>query len=171
MFNSTSNQQPCYLCHVLQVKDSVNYDVHFLSDKFPHSRYKNVTSSECVYSMMDAKTFKLGPRKFGKVYRVRLRGIVVANGKCRAPSALARKAGASIDRWVNRCGGILLAKVHQSDHYNRMMIELFDPITKSSFTKVLLETYPTVYQPYRESPRCRKPVENGRMANPPKSNR
>jgi len=148
------------LSHLVQLKDPVNYDIHFMAAPELDYRYRGAISNEYAYQTYDRKTLTESAVKVGTVYRSRLSGIVVRDERD-LPSSIEREEFIAkktkliqevlgqIIRWVNMTGGIFLCEASSIDIYDRVLVRLYDPVTGLSINDYLLINYPEIFVSYK----------------------
>lgn len=143
------------VCHVINIKDAINFDLGFPNiDSIPDDllRGKIPITSEYQYSIRDRETLEQGELIKSKCYRVRLKGISDASrsvgkrvSKSPAIKNLKKKAKSEIISMNLDTGGIFLCKIYEIDPYNRLIVEIFHPVTGLSITEFLITKYSEIY--------------------------
>ena len=115
------------LCYVVNIKDPLNIDID-LKDNIKSPIYE-----EYVYE-------ENGIRKSGKVYRCRIRGIVLKNNK-KNNNDIFYKAYIEIMRIIDRSNGWIICEIFDIDKLNRVLVDLYDPVSGDKINDIFLK-YP-----------------------------
>ena len=179
--NSRSNQNrhrqnPTVLGYVVNVHDSVNYDINlFLDDELRKKYYNAITNN---YTYEDEN----GNERVGITFRCRIKGIDVQpqigkgigkklynddDGSIQSPkekgplssrsqrndkyrrvpikhlrkttNQVVRDSHIEIIRKIDQLNGWVLCTIHDMDMYKRLLISIYDPITRCDLSSILLE--------------------------------
>lgn len=130
--------------YVAQIATSLNLDVDF---GLPHSsntdwNLERAFISDYTYASKD------GNHKTGKLYKTRLNGVspVRDNGKNKYVEAAAMR---EFREKIDRCGGFVHFKTFGLDIFNRVLIEIYDPITGENLNHIYLKPqYRRAFKPY-----------------------
>lgn len=144
---------PAIKGYVVNVFDSLNFDIDLDLPDTIRRRYANVISNKYTYKDDN------GQIKTGTAYRCRLRGISVLTksrgrsnyrGVSRALIILQRKAHVDIIHQIDRQNGQVLVTASDVDIYRRLLIDIFDPISNIDMRSLILRPeYQAVYQVYQ----------------------
>jgi hypothetical protein len=111
-----------YTGYIVNIWDPLNYQISLdlpenLSDKIYHE----------FYTYKDSLN---GPEKIGKVYRCRLKNLRICRQTFRDSQNL-------IQSVINRVNGWVICKALYVDKYQRLIVELYDPVTFENFSDIL----------------------------------
>lgn len=135
-----------YLGFITQVYDSANFDIDIDMPSEVRDSYKDVYAKGYIAIDMDEP--RVSSKRL-KSYRCRIRGIVVdKNRRDRNSTTSARLALAKIERRAKLYNSWVLCYVNEIDQYNRILVELCDPITGESMTDDIFEEHPEVFKKY-----------------------
>lgn len=149
-----NNKSMLTLGQVINIHDAINFDFGFPELRvIPEHLTNNVklTTTNYSYTIVDRETLKEGEVIKDVAYRTRLKGIsesqkLTNKEKFSADVKTVKKRAKNDIIAINReTGGIFLCKVYRIDIYNRLLVELFHPVTGISITEMLLEKYPEIY--------------------------
>jgi hypothetical protein len=156
-----------HLCHVVQMKDPINYDIHFLSTNPVDDRKSAVISSVCSYKIVNPETLERTEPITARLYRARLAGIIsidspailfptekyITGESIRKRRTFEHKwrfnmANMHMVRWNYITGGVFGCIIRGVDIHRRLLIDLIDVVTAINVREYLLEIYPDIYQVY-----------------------
>jgi len=158
--NHYVNMEPrTVLCHVVQLKDAVNLDIHLIDAESVETRYGSAISNRYVYQTVDRRTLRMSEDKEGIVFRARLSGIVIRDGRdCptehdknlfeEMKTRTMQEIQHQMIRWLNITGNIFKCECGSIDIYNRILVKLYDPVTGLSMNDYLLHNYPGLFMSY-----------------------
>jgi len=115
------------------------------------SLYSGCVKTEYECANIDPETLECGPVEKRTAYRARLKGIYSlckrekGRGKEKAEHRRARDA---IDQWRKLTSGNFICSLGEVDSYDRILVEIFDPVTGESVNEFLLKNYPLLFQTY-----------------------
>jgi hypothetical protein len=124
----------------------MDVDIHLPADQL--SAYANCITNHYIYRVVDLDTLTLGPELQGTTYRCRVKGVVVRECKSKHARRSLNRALRETMCWIRRTSGYFNCEVSDVDTYNRLLIELFDPVTGQSLTEHMLKTYPWLFSAY-----------------------
>lgn len=152
-----------YIGHVINVHDSLNLDIDIILDKEDMNTCASVICDN--YSYQDANDSEM---KEGLAYRCRLKGLAhqvlktktqdtykqryVRTKKNYGAGKWSKDAHLTMIRLIDRFNGWILLKIHNIDVYNRLIVSLYDPITKEDLRGILVKKYPHSFVQYDEFP-------------------
>lgn len=127
--------------YITNIHDSTNVDIgmEFISgdldiiqDKY---KYQDITES--------GKT----DVKIGRTYRCRLMGLGVRQEVRKTKRY--KSSQLDLERIISRCGGFLCCRLYAVDRYKRILVTLYDPISKQNINELLLSRYDDVFYEYK----------------------
>lgn len=158
---------PIYLCHVIKMKDPINYDIHFLVKDPMESRKDMLISTVYSYNVIDSATFEKSPVIHGRCYRARLAGIISIDSptilfptfKHITGDHLKKKrtfrerwrfneANFQMVRWCYITGNIFGCIIRGIDIHRRLIVDLIDVVTGINVREYLLDMFSDVYKTY-----------------------
>ena len=156
-----------HLCHIVQMKDPINYDIHFLVGDPVDAKRDMVISSGCSYNIVDSDTLERSNPITTRLYRARLAGIIsidspailfptekyITGESIRKRRTFQHKwrfnmANMNMVRWNYITGGIFGCIIRGVDIHRRLLIELIDVVTAINVREYLLEMFPDIYRVY-----------------------
>lgn len=163
-----------YVGHVINVHDSLNLDIDIFLNDDADKNCASVISDSYIYQDRANPT-----QKIGRAYRCRLKGLAHHNTKPKNPgphramgdkfhgrgkkvyigSKWSKDAHLTMIRLIDRFNGWILLKIHNIDVYNRLIVSLYDPITKQDIREILVEKYPGAFVQYEDVPSRPCPVK------------
>jgi hypothetical protein len=145
--------------YVVNIHDACNYDIHFEFEPDLQKRYWNTIINKYTYadlSFDDLESIKRPETKIGTTYRCRLKGVGVSSwAKNKKPTIdfTMKEAHIAMIRQFDRQNGWVLCTISDVDIYRRLLVTLYDPITKRDLSEILLsEKYEGYFYPYALTP-------------------
>lgn len=145
------------MCFMVNIQDAINFDIGFInSEEIKNSwipQNLDLITSTYTYSVIDRDTLTESEPIESYAYRSRLRGII----STRSPGIVIRTKRESIQEKrakrvlidINKdTGGIFLCHVHGVDKHNRILIDLYHPVTGESMCDKILEKYADIYKKF-----------------------
>ncbi len=124
---------------VVNTYTALNLDIDIMfASKDIAANYKSTASKNYYYEDQNGDTYK------SKAYRCRLRGLSLIPGK-KVPS---RKVLDKIQKKLNEQRDWVLLKISDIDSYNRILVDIIDPISKVSLNDYIISNFPEIYQKY-----------------------
>lgn len=141
-------------CFMVNIQDAINYDIGFINFEEIKNSWistnQNIITSTYTYSMVDRETLHESELIEGVAYRARLQGIISSEtyrGKKYENIQKKRAKRMIID--VNKdTGGIFLCCISSVDKHNRILIDLYHPVTGMSMCDLILEKYGDIYKKF-----------------------
>jgi hypothetical protein len=158
---------PGIVGYVVNVHDPLNYDIDLLLDEELVNKYRNVITNRYTYKDEN------GLEHIGTTYRCRLKGIGLIDSNTKNTQVTQnvirstspkkgtmrkiRKMGNShirsahieLIRRCDRSNGWVLCTLSDIDIYRRLLVTIYDPITKENIGSLCLkEPYNQHFQPY-----------------------
>ena len=144
--------------YVVYIHDSVNYDIDLDLSEEMVAQYWNVISNKYTYYTTPEAALVQRPdaseqtKQVGVAYRCRIKGISALYRKYNNKPRLVHVAHQEVSRRIDRQNGWVLCQVGEVDIYRRLLVDLYDPITKENLNSILLQPkYSTVYRPYQDT--------------------
>jgi len=126
---------------IVNVHDQINFDIDLNLNSKIKNRYSRVIINEYCYTDPSSE----GIRR-GLTYRCRLRGVSLDSKD--KYSKMLQESRINILRKIDRQNGWAICTVSDVDIYNRILVDLYDPITGESINEYLLTQYKEIYRPY-----------------------
>jgi Iap family predicted aminopeptidase len=133
--------------YVVHVHDAINFDIDLNFDPKQRQEFRHAIHN--TYRYKEKPSFD--EIKVGRVYRCRLRGIQVAAHseiKYKQKSKILEKATNTVNRIVDRSNGWVVCIADNIDVYNRLLIDVLDPLTYESLSDILFIEYPKLFTEY-----------------------
>lgn len=142
--------------YVVNVHDAVNYDIDLLLPDELVKRYQNVITNQYTYARESEEVT-------GTTFRCRLKGIGIntrknyevpkrrPNRKTLSPAL--REATISMIRQFDRFNGWVICTISDVDVYRRLLVTLYDPISKRDLREILFAEPTGSFSPYLLDPR------------------
>jgi hypothetical protein len=145
---------------VVNMHDPVNFDIDLHLDEHTRTRYWNVIVNEYTFTEEDR------PVRSRIAYRCRLKGIGIVSPPQRttgqsesgsrtrpyddaASKWLLRKAHKALREQIDLQNGWVLCSISDVDVYRRMLVTLYDPVSKMELSSILLsERFRRCFRPY-----------------------
>jgi hypothetical protein len=127
--------------YVVNIHDAINIDVDVFLPRDYRLQYRHVITHTYKYQEELEETIKIG-----QAYRCRLKGIQVSEYQRRHPHL--SRAKMDLEKMVNRSNGWIVCRIHMADIYNRLLIDILDPITGENFVDLLFHHYPVIFTKY-----------------------
>lgn len=135
------------MCCVVFIKNTLNFDAGFPFD--PKIEECMGGSGKTIkYIRYDNETLEKSSEKQFKSYRMRLSGItdVNKNFKSRIWDKRVKESKYEFISWNRRTGGIYICEYVGMDRYNRLLINLIDPITGVNVADHMIEKFGGCYE-------------------------
>lgn len=141
--------------YVVYIHDSVNYDIDLDLTEEMVAKYWNVISNKYTYHTTPESILNRDANavvNVGTAYRCRIKGISALYRKYSNKPRLVHVAHQEVSRRVDRQNGWVLCQLGEVDIYRRLLVDLYDPITRENLNGILLQPkYSTLYKPYQDS--------------------
>lgn len=145
--------------YVVNVHDAVNYDIDLLLPDELVKRYQNVITNRYTYCRPGDDNKEIS----GTTFRCRLKGIGIntrSHNNNRRPSRPSRKmtnpalreATISMIRQFDRFNGWVICTISDIDVYRRLLVTLYDPITRRDLREILFADPAGSFSPYLLDP-------------------
>lgn len=138
--------------YVANVKNCVNMDIDLNLSPEQEERYQNCIINYYQYSMINPATLDEGPVMQGRTYRVRLKGIATASNKQLGKSSKVKNQMSLAVQAINHIkmltSGHFICVVSDIEVYNRILVELFDPVTGQSINQLILSKFSEALDEY-----------------------
>lgn len=136
--------------YVAQIATSLNLDVDFGMSHSAHSTSTNHSDWGIERAFISDYTYagKDGSHKTGKLHKTRLNGVspIRDNGKNKYVETMATR---EFREKIDRCGGFVQYKIFGLDIFNRVLIEIYDPVTGENLNSIYLKPqYRRAFKPY-----------------------
>ncbi len=140
--------------YVVNVHDAVNYDIDLILPDELVKRYQNVITNQYTYTReVDSKSEEVT----GMTFRCRLKGIGInarqsemarrrPNRKMSSPAL--REATISMIRQFDRFNGWVICTISDVDVYRRLLVTLYDPVSKRDLREILFADPTGSFSPY-----------------------
>lgn len=132
--------------YIVNVHDPFNYDIDLLFSNDYRRRYSRVVNNNYKYTrMVNGKEIEYE----GTAYRCRIRGIGIVRDVPNKYNQIAYEAHNELTKKFNRQNGWILCIASDVDIYNRLLVDIFDPVTGENISNILLrQNYRPLFQPY-----------------------
>lgn len=153
------NNSDIILCCAVNIQDAINYDLSFpLSEEGepPGVNVKNhsLHTTKYTYTIRDNQTLIESEVKTGVTYRARLKGIIekyqydpVTDKRYLSKELISLKRKAK--EWlieINRdLWSIFVCKIYNVDIYNRILVDLINPLSGEMISEQLIKLFPELY--------------------------
>lgn len=127
-----------YIGFVVNVFNAVNYDIDIFNGE-----PENDTDYHGVYTFDDGE----GIISRGKTYRCRMYGVLKRRGSGRNDEA--NRVMNIIKHIINKTNGWVMVKYFGRDKFDRILVELYNPINGECFNEVV-RNYNNIYFPYSD---------------------
>lgn len=133
--------------YVINVYDPVNYDIDIHFDPDTNNKYKDVFKSYYTCISLDSKDTENRLPLQRPAYRCRVKGISMERRDINEKTV--RNATNDINKKIYLFNGWVDCYVNDIDYYNRILVELYDPITGESLTDdIFYQKYPELFSQY-----------------------
>jgi endonuclease YncB( thermonuclease family) len=126
-----------YVGFVVNLYDPLNWDIDLLIPKNQLENFKNVFTSKYTYADED------GVEKEGVTYRCRIRGIIYEETSQSLRKMIRRddvvyKVYVEMNQIIDRCNGWVACRIFGFDKYQRILVDIYDPVSKKNIGLNLL---------------------------------
>lgn len=130
--------------YIVNVHDSVNFDIDLKLTPELHSRYSNVITNNYTYTDL-VNGVNSTKASVGIAYRCRLKHVGLSSR-----NKYFRAAHIEMIRHFDRQNGWVLCRISDVDIYRRLLVSVYDPITQEDLSQVLLKgRYAETFHPYQ----------------------
>ena len=130
--------------YIVNVHDAINFDIDLFLTPQQRVQYRHVITNEYQYKE-ESSTEEV---KIGKVYRCRLKGIQVSDHASRKTKSELYVASQDIIQMTDRSNGWIICVIDSVDVYNRLLVDLLDPVTCESLKDFLFHQYESLFTEY-----------------------
>lgn len=137
-----------FRAYVVNVYDPVNYDIDIHFDENTKKIYDNIFKSYYTSLSLDSEKLEDRLPQQRASYRCRIKGISM--DRTGNKELLVKQATNVINKKIFLFNGWVDCYVSDIDFYNRILVELFDPLTGESLTHELFNTpkYSDIFSTY-----------------------
>jgi len=124
---------------VVNAYSALNLDIDIMfDDEKSAALYTQSSSKSYYFEDKDGDTYR------SKAYRCRLVGLSLIPGK-KFPS---RKVLDTLQKKIHEQRDWVILKISDIDSYNRILVEIIDPLSKNSINDYIIVKFPEVYRKY-----------------------